>query len=133
MTDTLKAPASPPVTRRCARATSRPHHHRRDPARGPRGHLRHPRLRREAARAALRRPAVPRRVASRATRSRATASGAAPTSCSARGTRSKPLQLKIPITIAGMSFGALSGTREGSARPRRQRGRHRRPRPATAA
>ena len=35
-----------------------------------------------------------------------------------------PLHLDIPITIAGMSFGALSGTGQGGARPRRQRGRH---------
>ena len=46
--------------------------------------------------------------ASRATRSRATASAATPTSCSATATPRKPLQLDIPITIAGMSFGALS-------------------------
>ena len=39
----------------------RPRHDRRDPARRARGHLRHPRLRRQAPRAALRRPAVPRR------------------------------------------------------------------------
>ena len=30
-----------------------------------------------------------------------------------------PLELKIPITIAGMSFGALSAPGEGGARPRR--------------
>ena len=40
----------------------RPHDDRRDPARGARGDLRHPRLRREAPPAALRRPALPRRV-----------------------------------------------------------------------
>ena len=39
----------------------RPQRDRRDPARRARGHLRHPRLRRQAARAALRRPAPPRR------------------------------------------------------------------------
>ena len=39
----------------------RPQRDRGDPARGARGHLRHPRLGRQAARAALRRPAVPRR------------------------------------------------------------------------
>ncbi len=38
----------------------RPHRHRGDPARRARGHLRHPRLRREAAPPPLRRPAVPR-------------------------------------------------------------------------
>ena len=39
----------------------RPQHDRRDPARRARGHLRHPRVRRQAAGAALRRPALPRR------------------------------------------------------------------------
>ena len=37
---------------------------------------------------------------------------------------SKPLHLKIPVTIAGMSFGALSGPGQGGARPRCERGRH---------
>ena len=36
----------------------------------------------------------------------------------------EPIHLQIPITIAGMSFGALSGAGEGSARTRRDRGRH---------
>ena len=35
-----------------------------------------------------------------------------------------PLELKIPITIAGMSFGALSAPGQGGARARRERGRH---------
>ena len=46
--------------------------------------------------------------ASRATRSRATASAARPTSRSATRFASEPIDLEIPITIAGMSFGALS-------------------------
>ena len=58
----------------------RPQRDRRDPARRARGHVRHPRVRRQAARAALRRPAVPRAPACPAIRSRATASGATPTS-----------------------------------------------------
>ena len=37
---------------------------------------------------------------------------------------SKPCDLTIPVTIAGMSFGALSAPRQGGAGPRRQRGRH---------
>ena len=45
---------------------------------------------------------------SRAIRWRGTASAARPTSSSARGSRAEPLELKIPVTIAGMSFGALS-------------------------
>src|SRR5205807_916858 len=40
--------------------TVRPEHDPRDPARRPRGHLRHPRVRSEATAPALRRPAVPR-------------------------------------------------------------------------
>ena len=42
------------------------------------------------------------------------------------GTRfaKKPIELKIPITIAGMSFGSLSAPGQGSARARRLGGRH---------
>ena len=42
------------------------------------------------------------------------------------GTRfaKKPLHLKIPITIAGMSFGSLSGPAKEALGPRRQRRRH---------
>ena len=43
----------------------------------------------------------------------------------------KPIELKIPITIAGMSFGRLSAQRQGGARPRRACGGPR-PRPAMA-
>ena len=46
---------------------------------------------------------------------------------------SEPLHLEIPITIAGMSFGALSAPGQGGARPRRDRDGHERRRPATAA
>ena len=51
------------------------------------------------------------------------------------GTRfaTKPIELAIPITIAGMSFGALSARREGSAGPRGHRSSARRRPPATAA
>ena len=45
----------------------------------------------------------------------------------------KPLHLDIPITIAGMSFGALSGAGEGGARARRDARWARAPPPATAA
>jgi glutamate synthase domain-containing protein 2 len=50
------------------------------------------------------------------------------------GTRfaKKPIDLKFPITIAGMSFGALSGQRQGGARARRHAPAPRPP-PATAA
>ena len=65
----------------------RPHRHRRDPARGDRGHLRHPRAsaRSGACRTSTTSSSSARR--SRATRSRATASGARPTSSSARASR----------------------------------------------
>ena len=56
---------------------------------------------------------------SRAIRSKAIARNARPRSCSARRFAKKPIELKIPITIAGMSFGALSGHGQGGARPRR--------------
>ena len=48
----------------------------------------------------------PRRC--RAIRWKAIARTARRRPCSARGSRSKPIELAIPITIAGMSFGALS-------------------------
>jgi methylamine---glutamate N-methyltransferase subunit B len=82
-------------------------HPLRDPAGGGDGDLRHPRWGREAAAAAFRRPAVPRRLdlalsaggLSRALRHRGDAGHAA---CGAAAGAA------IPITIAGMSFGALS-------------------------
>ena len=51
------------------------------------------------------------------------------------GTRfaKKPIELKIPITIAGMSFGALSAQRQGSAWAAARRSPARRRRRATAA
>ena len=45
-------------------------------------------------------------------------------SCSARASPRSRLQLKIPITIAGMSFGSLSAHGEGGAGPRRDRDGH---------
>ena len=62
--------------------------------------------------------------ASPAIRSRATGSAATPTSRWARGSRRSRCELEIPITIAGMSFGALSAPGQGGAGPGRQRGRH---------
>ena len=102
------------------------------PRRGDR-HLRHPRRRRQAPGAAFRRPAVSRRVDVAAIRWKAIAR-----SCDTEvvlGTRfaKKPIELEIPITIAGMSFGSLSGPGQGSARARRDRRRAPRPPPATAA
>ena len=80
----------------------------RDPARRARGHLRHPRLAAPSAGSRTSTTCCSSARACRATRSRATASAATPTSCSARATRRSRSQLDIPITIAGMSFGALS-------------------------
>ena len=105
---------------------------RRNPPGRRNRHLRHPRRRHEAQAAAFRRPPVSGRFdqplsagrLSRAMRDRCHASGrASPRSRSS---------LKIPITIAGMSFGALVGTGQGSARARRLRWPAPRPRPATA-
>ena len=87
------------------------------PRRGDR-HLRHPRRRRQAQGAAFRRSAVPRRLdqplsarrLSREVRHRRDARHAL---------RQEADRLKIPITIAGMSFGSLSAPGQGSARPRR--------------
>jgi glutamate synthase domain-containing protein 2 len=81
---------------------------RRDPARGGDRHLRHPRRWGEAAGAAFRRPAVPGRLG------QPLSSGRLPRDLRHEchlGTRfaKNPIELDIPITIAGMSFGALSG------------------------
>ena len=53
----------------------------------------------------------------------------------ALGTRfaKKPITLKIPITIAGMSFGSLSAPGQGGARAAAPRRSAPRPPPATAA
>ena len=56
---------------------------------------------------------------SAAIRSKAIARNARPTSMLGTRFAKKPMHLKIPITIAGMSFGSLSGRRQGGARPRR--------------
>ena len=61
---------------------------------------------------------------SRAIRSKATARNAAPTSCSARASPRSRSSSKIPITIAGMSFGALSAQAKEALGPRRHRGGH---------
>ena len=107
----LMTPPGPhriPHARRASRPLSTTHVDRRDPARGRDRHLRHPRRRRQAQAAALRRPACSsaRRI------SRYPLEGYREKLRDRRdlGTRfaNKPIQLKIPITIAGMSFGALS-------------------------
>ena len=60
----------------------------------------------------------------RATRWRATASAATPTSSLGTRFAKQPLHLEIPVTIAGMSFGALSAPAKEALGRRRQRGRH---------
>ena len=82
--------------------------HRADPRDGRGRPLRDPRMGCQAATADLRRPRVPDRFALRATRSRATGSGATRRPCSASAWPAGPIELAIPITIAGMSFGSLS-------------------------
>ena len=86
----------------------RPRGHRRDPARSARGRLRHPRLRRQAPRSRTSTTCCCWARASRATRWRATASAATPNVVLGTAHAKRPLELDIPITIAGMSFGALS-------------------------
>jgi methylamine---glutamate N-methyltransferase subunit C len=86
----------------------RPPDHRLHSARRGHGPVRNSRARREAARAEFRRPVVPRRLAvalsargvSRALRHQDRARHALRVA--------RPIELGIPITIAGMSFGALS-------------------------
>ena len=80
-----------------------------DPARFARGDLRHPRVRAKRRRCRTSTTSSSSAHRSPATRSRATVKGARPTSCSARFAQT-PLELKIPVTIAGMSFGALSAS-----------------------
>jgi len=82
---------------------------RRDSPCGGDRDLRHSRRRDEASFAAFRRPVCSSAPRSRAIRSRAIARNAPPTSGSATRFASKPIHLDIPVTIAGMSFGALSG------------------------
>ena len=53
--------------------------------------------------------------------------------CSATATPRSPLHLDIPITIAGMSFGALSASAKEALGPRRDARWARPPPPATAA
>ena len=106
MTSSERRPAG--GTRPARVGDLRPPHDRRDPAR---------RARRASTTSAASAPSasVPHfddllflGAACRAIRSRAIASAATPTSCSARASRRSRSHLEIPITIAGMSFGALS-------------------------
>ena len=86
--------------------------------------LRDPRLRRQARAPALRRPGLPRRERlalsarglSRALRHERRRS--------ARGYAKRPIELDIPITIAGMSFGALSAPAKEALGRGRDDGRH---------
>ena len=101
----LTSPARGPGT--CGVVPLRPHGHRRDPACRARGDLRHPRLRCEAAP-----PHFDDLLFLGASISRYPLEGYRE-KCRTDvvlGTRfaTKPLELKIPVTIAGMSFGALS-------------------------
>ena len=101
----------------------RPRRDRRDPARRARGHLRHPRLGRQAPRAALRRPAVPRRerVAlparglPRALRHRRRARHAP---------RDEAAAPRHPDHDRGHELRRALGAGQGGARPRRDRDGH---------
>ncbi len=93
-----------------------------DPADRDRGSLRDPGLGRQARPAHLRRPAVP--ATASLTRYPLEGYREKCDTSTVLGTRyaSKPLELAIPITIAGMSFGALSAHRQRGAGPGGQRG-----------
>ena len=112
------------LARRPARVRDlRPRRDRRDPARRARGDLRHPRLRRQAPRAAFRRLAVPRRVRlalsarglSRALRHRRRGRGSLRARAAAPG---------YPDHDRGNELRRALGGGEGGARARRQRARH---------
>ena len=110
----------------------RPRHDRRHPARRPRGHLRHPRLRRQAPRPALRRPAVPRRQRV------ALSAGGLPRALRHRRDDRHAVRLgadpaRHPDHDRGDELRRAVGPGQGGAGPRRQRGRHVAPPPATAA
>ena len=98
----------------------RPPHDRRDPARGARGDLRHPRLGREAPRPALRRPAVPRRE-----RLALSARGL-PRALRHRRRARRPLRLRAaapadPDHDRGDELRRALRAGQGGARPRRDR------------
>ena len=101
----------------------RPRGDRRDPARRARGHLRHPRLGRQAPRAALRRPAVPRRERlalparglPRALRHRRRAR---------RPLRDEAARAEDPDHDRGHELRRALGAGQGGARPRRDRDGH---------
>ena len=97
---------------------------RRNPPRGRDRHLRHPRRRREAQAAAFRRSAVPRRLDQPLSARRLSREVRAPTSTLGTRFAKKPITLKIPITIAGMSFGSLSAQAKEALGRGATRGRH---------
>ena len=86
-------------------------------------HLRYPRRRRQAQAAAFRRPAVSRRSISRYPLEGYREKCGTNVVLGSRFAK-KPIELKIPITIAGMSFGSLSGPGQGSAGTWRDARRH---------
>ncbi len=101
----------------------RPQRDRRDPARRARGHLRHPRLRRQAAGAALRRPAVPRRV------DVALPARGLPRALRHRGRAGRPLRAQAARAVdpdhdRRHELRRAERAGQGGPRPRRVRGRH---------
>ena len=123
--DDTRPPAGPArLAPRPARVVPlRPQRDPRDPARRARGHLRHPRLRREAPPPALRRPAVPRRERlalparglPRALRHRRRAG---------RALRARAARAEDPDHDRRHELRRALGAGQGGARPRRERGRH---------
>ena len=101
----------------------RPQRHRRDPARRARGHLRHPRLRREAPPPPLRRPAVPRREHV-ALPARGLPRALRHDGHAGRAPREEAARAEDPDHDRGHELRRALGAREGGARARRERGRH---------
>ena len=101
----------------------RSHGDRGDPARRARGHLRHPRLRREAPRAALRRPALPRRE-HLALSARGLPRALRDRRHSRDALREEAARAEDPGDDRRHELRGALGAREGGARTRRDRGRH---------
>ena len=101
----------------------RPQRHRRDPARRARGHLRHPRLRRQAPPPPLRRPALPGREHV-ALPARGLPRALRHDRHAGRAPRREAARAEDPDHDRGHELRRALGAGQGGARPRRERGRH---------
>ena len=101
----------------------RPQRDPRDPARRARGHLRHPRLRREAAAPPLRRPALPRRERL-ALPARGLPRALQHGRRAGHALRAEPAPAEDPDHDRRHELRRALGAGEGGARPRRERRRH---------